>query len=139
MAVDFGTRRMGLAISDPEGRIVSPLKVIEAGRSMNQSARMILAEAAEYNIGGIVIGLPLNMDGSEGPQARLSKTLADELRRTTTLEVHLYDERLTSHAADHLLSQRELTHKKKKARHDAVAAQVLLQSFLSTQDDRSVQ
>lgn len=130
MAVDFGTKRMGLAISDPEGKIVSPLKVIKTAPNMEACARTILDVAAEYQAGGIVIGLPLNMDGSEGPQAKLSQVLADALLKAGALEVHLHDERLTSHAADQLLSQRELTHKKKKARHDAVAAQILLQSFL---------
>ena len=123
---------MGLAISDPEGQIVSPLKVVDLGPTMEACALMIIDLADEYQAGGIVIGLPLNMDGTEGPQAKLSQAFADELHKAGAKEVHLHDERLTSHAADQLLSQRELTHKKKKARHDAVAAQILLQSFLET-------
>ncbi|MHC4673165.1 MAG: Holliday junction resolvase RuvX [Planctomycetota bacterium] len=130
--MDFGTKRMGLAISDPEGQIVSPIKVIDVGPTMETCARTILEVAGEYQASIIVIGLPLNMDGTEGAQAKLSRALADELRKAGAPEVHLHDERLTSHAADKLLSQRELTHKKKKARHDAVAAQILLKSFLET-------
>jgi len=132
LAIDFGTKRMGLAVSDAGGKIASPLKVVDTEASMEANARCILDIAAEYDAGVIVIGLPLNMDGSEGPQAKLTKSLADALHRAGGPEIHLHDERLTSHAADGRLSERELTHKKKKARHDAVAAQILLESFLET-------
>jgi len=152
LGVDLGTKRIGLALSEPEGSIVSPLKVIEARPSLEETARTILNVAREYDAGTVVIGLPLNMDGTEGPQAKLSKALADALRLvaeeaslrdgssskgTPPLEVCLHDERLTSHAADQLLADRKLTHKKKRARRDAVAAQVLLQSFLEGRGTRA--
>ena len=132
LGVDLGTKRIGLALSEPEGGIVSPLKVIEARPGAAANAQAILEVAETYDVGGIVIGLPLNMDGTEGPQAKLSRRLADAIRKADGPTVHLHDERLTSHAADELLVERELTRKKKRARHDAVAAQILLQSFLES-------
>lgn len=139
LGVDLGTRRIGLAISEPNTGVVSPLSVINTRDSLDDNASAILQVAEEYDAGGIVIGLPLNMDGTEGPQARLSKQLAEAIRKacqvraeTSAMAVHLHDERLTSHAADRRLLDHDLTRKKKKARQDAVAAQVLLESFLSS-------
>lgn len=131
LGVDLGTKRIGLALSEPGG-IVSPLVVLSAGPTVEDSARAILEVAGEYDAGAIVVGLPLNMDDTEGPQAKLSRSLAEAIGRLSGLPVHLHDERLTSHAADRLLVQRDLTRKKKKARQDAVAAQVILESFLAS-------
>lgn len=129
LGVDLGTRRIGLALSEPGG-IVSPLVVLPALASADENARAILAVAGQYTAGAIVIGLPLNMDGTEGPQAKLSRVLAEAISRLSPLPVRLHDERLTSHAADRRIIDRDLTRKKKKARQDAVAAQILLESFL---------
>ena len=133
LGVDLGTKRIGLAIGDDEQRIASPLEVIDARPKVEDNARAILEVADAYGATAIVIGLPLNMDDTEGPQTKPSKTLAaaiQAIRAGERVAVYLYDERLTSHAADQLLTGQDLTHKKKKARHDAMAAQVLLQSFL---------
>src|SRR5512147_933752 len=81
LGVDLGTKRIGLALSEPEGGVVSPLAVISAAVSMEQNARAILDAADEYDAGAIVIGLPLNMDGTEGPQARHSRSLEQAIRR----------------------------------------------------------
>jgi putative Holliday junction resolvase len=132
LGVDYGTKRIGLALAESGGGVVSPLKTIEAKGQVAENARAILEVADEYAADAIVIGLPLNMDGTEGPQAKLSKSLAEAIRKLSSLPVHLYDERLTSHAADQKLLDRDLTRKQKKARHDAVAAQILLESFLAS-------
>jgi putative Holliday junction resolvase len=132
LGVDLGTKRIGLALAEPGGGVVSPLRVIEAKPQAVGNARAILEVADEYAADAIVIGLPLNMDGTEGPQVKLSKLLAGEIRKLCSLPVHLHDERLTSHAADGRLVDRGLTHKGKKARHDAIAAQILLESFLDS-------
>ena len=81
LGVDPGTKRIGLALSEPEGGIVSPLKVIEARPGAAENARAILEVAEAYDVGGIVIGLPLNMNGTEGPQAKLSRSLAEAIRK----------------------------------------------------------
>lgn len=131
LSVDLGTRRIGLAVGDSAGSVVSPLDVLDARPTPEGNARVILKAAEEYDATGIVIGLPLNMDGTEGPQARLSKELATAIRKLAAgVKVHLHDERLTSFAADQRLVERDLTRKKKKARQDALAAAILLQSFL---------
>ncbi len=142
LGVDWGAKRIGLALGDAEGGVVCPLKMIHARPGLKENARAILQIAEEYDAAEIVIGLPLNMDGTEGPQAKLARSVAEAIRKIIgsrtpreaglPLEVHLHDERLTSHAANERLAQRQLTHKKKKARHDAVAAQILLQSFVES-------
>ncbi len=131
LGVDLGTRRIGLALAEPEGGLVSPLKVVPAPGRIDQVARLLLAAAREYAADQIVIGLPLNMDGSEGPQARHARAVAESVRRPGGPAVHLHDERLTSHAADGRLAGRGLTRKRKKARQDAVAAQIMLESFVA--------
>jgi len=142
LGVDLGTRRIGLAVGDSEGGVVSPVDVIDARPTPEANARAILQAADEYGVDGIVIGLPLNMDGTEGPQAKLSKVLTEAIgkllsasprpARGPTPEICLHDERLTSFAADQRLIERDLTRKKKKARQDALAAAILLQSFLDS-------
>ncbi len=132
LGVDAGAKRIGLALSEPGG-IVSPLAVIPASPGVEINARAIVDVADEYGARAIVVGLPLNMDGTEGPQAKVSRSLAEALGHLSPLPVHLHDERLTSHAADRRLVDRDLTRKKKKARQDAVAAQVMLESFLQGQ------
>ena len=131
LGVDLGSKRIGLALSEPLAGVVSPLRILRASSDMAANARAILAVLDEYEVDGIVIGLPLNMDGTIGPQAKLSQVLASAIIAAGGPPVHLHDERLTSHAADGRLAGRELTRKKKKARQDAVAAQVLLESFLA--------
>ncbi len=138
LGVDLGTRRIGLALAEPEGGLVSPLKVLTAPGRIDQVARLLLDAARDYAAEEIVIGLPLNMDGSEGPQARLARSVAEAVRRLGGLMVHLHDERLTSHAADGRLAGRGLTRKRKKARQDAVAAQVMLESFVAARRSRTV-
>lgn len=133
LGVDLGTKRIGLALSEPGG-IVSALCVLPAASTPAENARAILTVAEEYGAEAIVIGLPLNMDDTEGPQARHSKALAAAFAALSPIPVHLHDERLTSHAADGRLAERELTRKKKKARQDAIAAQILLQSYLECSD-----
>jgi putative Holliday junction resolvase len=146
LGVDLGTKRIGLAVGDSDGSIVSPLDVLDALPTPEANAQAILRAADEYGADGIVIGLPLNMDGTEGPQAKLSRQLAAAIRnlaaasacsppsssgRTAAApEVLLHDERLSSFAADQRLVERNLTRKKKKARQDALAAAILLQSYL---------
>ncbi len=91
---------------------------------------MILDWAFENEIGGIVVGLPLNMDGSDSAQTRLTRLLAGELRRRAQLPVELWDERLSSFQADEHLAAGGVRSSRRKRRRDALAAQVILQSFL---------
>jgi len=134
LGVDLGTKRIGLAVADDEMKIASPIGTVQAGSRSDDNADMIIKAAHDYDAGAIVVGLPLNMDGTEGVQAKSCKKVAEAIQRATAgrIAVYLYDERLTSHAADGRLRDRELTRKQKKSRQDAVAAQILIESFLES-------
>ena len=127
LCVDMGSVRIGLAAGDCRAGIASPLEVIPAAdwpAAMETIARAADTEGA----GGIVVGWPLNMDDSEGPQGELCRRRAAQLARRTGLDVRLWDERLSSFAADNALAGK-LTRKKKKQWQDALAAATILQDF----------
>jgi putative Holliday junction resolvase len=130
--VDHGTKRIGLALADELGLMAGPLKVVatQPGRSVEPAMREIAAVAKAEGVVGLVVGLPLNMDGSEGPQAKSARSFGTELGRITGLPVEFFDERLTSYAAEAALRPAELTRGKLKARVDMVAAAVLLSAYL---------
>lgn len=130
LGIDYGAKRIGLAVGDSDTRTASPLRTIGPGRDQSQFIRELLKIAEEYDVDAYVIGLPLNMDGTEGTQARLTRGFAAVLSAQSEKIVYLADERLSSRAADELLHSAGLTRGKKRERHDAVAAQVILQSFL---------
>jgi putative Holliday junction resolvase len=130
LAIDLGAKRTGLAIGDQASGIVTPLTVVLATGTpmlLEQLARIIAQQEPDE----LVVGLPLNMDGSVGPPAKAVAQFANELRQQFSLEVHLFDERLSSYEADQRMGQTGLTHRGKKARRDAQAAAVILSDFLS--------
>jgi len=129
LGIDHGTRRIGIAAGSTGDGIASPLEVI-ASEPREQAIRAIRRVADKYDAEGIVVGWPLNMDDTEGPQGRLARAMAAELAAATGLDVRLWDERLSSFAADEKLAGM-LTRKKKKARQDAVAAAEILQDFFA--------
>ena len=104
---------------------------VQVGDAHEPVAGRIGQLALEYDVVGIVVGFPLNMDDSEGPQAKLARQMAAELAEATGLDVRLWDERLSSFAADQLLAGK-YTRKQKKARQDAVAAASMLTDFLAS-------
>jgi putative Holliday junction resolvase len=127
LAIDPGTVRCGLAVSDPLGLFATPLGVVPVGDGRGLAA-MLVAKAVEVEARAILVGHPRNLDGSEGPRARACSRLADELRALTDLPVTLVDERLTSIEAEQRL--REAGRKGRKLELDAAAAAVLLQGYL---------
>jgi putative Holliday junction resolvase len=128
--IDYGKRRIGAAISDPRGRIASPATTLDSTGGQTADAGIVLCWAAENEVAGIVVGLPLNMDGTAGPQAELSRGFADQLRQQTDMPIELWDERLTSYQADELMQAAGLSRARQKKQRDALAAQIILQSFL---------
>jgi putative holliday junction resolvase len=128
LAIDCGQRRTGLAVGDDETRIATPLRVLEAASPWARLAAIARA-AGDEQADALLLGLPLNMDGSEGGPAREARALAQQLEQATGLPVRLVDERLSSHEADARLAGRGLTRGKKKQRRDAVAAAVILQTY----------
>ncbi len=127
LAIDYGTKSTGLAICDPSETIVSPLAVLPNGKDL--AAKIIEIIKAE-SVSAIVFGLPLNMDGSSGSQAKIVQDFAGNLVKMVTVPVYLHDERLSTFAAQEKLRASDLTRKKKRKRLDAVAAAEILQAFL---------
>ncbi len=127
LAIDYGDKRTGLAVCDRNETIASPLVVIE-GRG--ELLKKIIELIKNENIDAVVLGLPLNMDDSQGPQAKLVMRFADELKKVIEIPIHFQDERLSSFAAEEKIAVAEFTRKKKKRRLDAIAAAEILQAFL---------
>jgi len=129
LGIDYGTKRIGLAVGERESGIASPLRAVDSQNDPAPDAEAVLAAADDYTFDAIVIGLPVHMDGAEGTEAKRARRFAAAVRARTTLPVHLFDERLTSFAADQNLRERELTRHQKRARRDGLAATHLLTMF----------
>jgi putative Holliday junction resolvase len=129
LAIDLGEKRTGLAVGDDGTGVTTPLQTIET-RNPHERMRQITRAIARQGPDALVLGLPLNMDGSEGEPARRARNMAERLRQQFGLEVHLHDERLTSHAAEQVLRERGWSSKSRKSRPDALAAATILRDFL---------
>jgi putative holliday junction resolvase len=128
IGIDYGTRRIGVAVSDFNGKIASPAAVLHsAGPALD--AQRVLKWANEHEATGIVVGLPVHMDGRESRQTQITRTFINELQRSAGILVEVADERLSSFQADEALAEMGET-RPAKGRRDALAAQVILQSFL---------
>ena len=130
--VDYGTRRIGLAIGDAETRIASPATTLPATGTPQRDAHAVADWARGHDLHAAVVGLPLNMDGSAGTQARLTTTFAQALRDHTGWRIELFDERLTTYQADRQLRDAGLPPARRKQHRDALAAQIILQGFFDT-------
>ena len=131
MAIDYGDRRIGLAVSDPLGLLCGEAWTMEEWDMERASAR-IAEEAKARGAGTLVLGLPKNMDGSEGPRAEKSRAFRELLLRDTGLPVVLWDERRSSieaHAILHANGKREKKHRRTV---DAVAASLILEGYLGS-------
>jgi putative holliday junction resolvase len=128
LAIDYGTKRTGLAICDPSETIVSPLEVVRTGKGLLQKLSDVIKKE---NVEAIVIGLPLNMDDSQGPQTKIVLTFAEKIKASMDIPVHLQDERLSSFAAEEKLADAGFYGRQKKRRLDAIAAAEILQAFLN--------
>ena len=131
LAIDYGLKRMGLAICDANETIVSPLYQLESRAGQRDKLLDQLREIVEeHEAEAIVVGLPLNMDESEGDQARQSRKFAEQVGQALSLPVHLQDERLSSAAADEMLAESGLSSRKRKGKRDMLAACDILRDFL---------
>lgn len=137
LGIDFGSRRLGLAVSDPTDRIALPLPPVESGGASADLAALG-ALVRERSIDRIVVGLPLSLDGRAGPQAEATKRFAAALREGLGLPVDLLDERFSTREAQRALEATgRRGRKKKKAVVDSVAATVLLRSYLERRERRA--
>ena len=132
MGVDIGEVRIGLAVSDTTGTICTPLKTLVA-KGVPGDQETIAKLAADYEAEAIVVGLPVNMDGSFGPAARKAQAFCRVLRTLTELEVITYDERLTSHQAESQLRAAGIKPSRNKSQVDSAAAALILESYLASQ------
>ena len=132
LAIDYGARRTGLAICDHSETIASPYGVIHGHKNIIDKITGIVREE---NVEGVVVGLPLNMNDSAGPQAKLVLAFAKQLEKELSVPVHFQDERLSSFAAREKLSMADIPLKKQKQFVDAVAAAEILQTFLDQKEN----
>ena len=130
MGIDYGDARTGIAISDLLCSIASSTTVIHSRRDEKTIAEIQKLIAA-YDVGELVVGLPKNMDGTEGPRAELCRAFADQLRQATGLPVAMWDERRTTVEAHNILSAHNYHGQKRKNTVDAVAASLILEGYLA--------
>jgi putative holliday junction resolvase len=128
LAIDYGTKRTGLAICDPSETIVSPLEVVRTDKGLLKKLSEVIKKE---NVEAIVVGLPLNMDDSQGPQTRLVLTFVERIKKSIDIPVFLQDERLSSFAAGEKLTDAGFYGHQKSKRLDAIAAAEILQAFLN--------
>ena len=129
MAADFGDARTGLAICDKTELLASPVGVIHEKR-FEHAVEKVAAAAAENRAEAVIVGLPLNMNGSEGPRAELCRNFAEQLSSKVNVPVRMWDERQTTVSAAGYLNQTDTRGKKRKEVIDAVAAVIILDSYL---------
>ena len=132
LGIDLGSKRIGVAVSDRSGTIASPLTVITRAKTQRldheQIARLVREEEAE----GLVVGLPLNMDGSEGSAARAARLEVERMATVVGVPVFLHDERRSTVQADQSMAQRNMNAVNRRAVVDKVAAAFILQSWLDS-------
>ncbi|MBI3409369.1 MAG: Holliday junction resolvase RuvX [Planctomycetes bacterium] len=129
LAIDPGQARLGLAVSDPDRKIASPLANYTR-KSLEQDGQYLQGVIADEEIALVVVGLPVHLSGDEGEQAAKARVFGKWLNALTGIPCAFYDERFSTVEAESALWSAGLTHKKRKARRDRVAAQILLQSYL---------
>jgi putative Holliday junction resolvase len=141
LGLDPGERRIGIAISDPTGTLAHPLQTL-VRRSREEDFAAIAALVAEHDVELVVVGWPLSLDGTEGPQARRVARYTDALAACLPVPVVSWDERFTTAAADEILRQIRGRKGRRRARArgqvDAIAAAVILQSYLDSVDRSAV-
>lgn len=131
LSLDIGDKRIGVAMSDPSGFLASPLVTIE--RTSDASAiQEIVSLINQHEVGEIVVGIPISMSGRRGLQVRLTLDFVELLAQQTNLPVKQVDERLSSVQAERIMKESGSSPSRDKARIDAVAAAVMLQSYLDS-------
>ncbi len=130
MALDLGSKRIGVAISDSDRRVATPLTTVHRSGDRPREHREIRELVEEWEVDQLVVGLPLSLDGSIGPAAAAAMSEVDELRDTISAPIEPYDERLTTVTADRVLREQQLDARARRRVVDMVAAAVMLQSWL---------
>jgi len=134
LALDVGDRRIGVACSDPTGLLASPVGVIHR-TTLEQDLAKVMAAVEECTAGTVVVGLPVNMNGSEGSQAEKTRSFAGALK-SAGLQVELWDERLTTVEATRMLQDRGVKRRHIDKRVDEIAATLILEGYLRSRGPR---
>ncbi len=129
MAVDYGDARTGLAVCDRTEFLASPIGTVEE-KDFNRLVEKVAYMAVQYEVGEIVVGLPLNMNGSKGPRASLAESFAKALNEATDIPVNMWDERSTTVQAAGYLNETNTRGKKRKKVIDTVSATIILEAYL---------
>jgi len=129
IGLDLGTKTIGVAASDPERRVAAPVETV-ARKRFTDDARRLIALAGERRAAGFVLGLPINMDGSEGARAQSTRAFARNLAKLTALPIALWDERLSTAAVERALIAADVSRARRKAVIDQHAATYILQGAL---------
>jgi putative Holliday junction resolvase len=136
MALDVGERRIGVAMSDPTRVLASPYTTLRA-QPRERAIEQITALVCQNEVVAVVVGLPLTLSGEVGPQAHAVQLFAKELEQALDVPLHLFDERLTTVAAERMMVDLGMKPEQRKARIDEVAASIILQDFLDARRERS--
>ncbi|MGA0117495.1 MAG: Holliday junction resolvase RuvX [Ilumatobacteraceae bacterium] len=139
LGIDLGSKRIGVAVSDRSGTIASPLVVIARGKSQRVDHDEIARIAREEEVEAIVVGLPLNMDGSEGQAAVAARREVERMTTVVEVPVFLHDERRSTVQADNSMAQRNMNAIDRRSVVDKVAAAFILQSWLDARSKESEQ
>ena len=134
LGLDIGEKRIGVAVSDPSGRVATPLTVLDAPQALRDGREMARL-VSDYEVELLVAGLPLSLDGSEGPQAARVRSAAERLAGFVSLPLEFADERLSSSAARRAMTEAGVSDRQKRGSIDMVAASIFLQSFLDARTD----
>lgn len=137
MGLDYGSKTVGVAISDPTGTIATGIEIIRRKdeNHLRQTLARIEELIEEYEVTQIVLGLPKNMNNTEGRRVELTMEFKDKLERRTALPVHMYDERLTTVIADKTMMEQGVRRENRKEYVDKIAATIILQDYLSSKRD----
>ena len=144
LGIDYGAKRLGLALSDASGTLASPWRVVARPPSEPETVRLICAEIARLagdddGLAAVVVGWPRRLDGTPTEQTPIVEAFANALKSQIAVPVVLQDERLSSHEAESRLAAREPDWRKRKAKLDAAAAAVILQDYLDSRPRRVVE
>jgi putative Holliday junction resolvase len=132
LGIDYGQKRIGVAISDELGVVATPVGNVEEN-GINAAVAAIAKLVADRDVWKIIVGLPRNMDGSIGPKAQETLAFVEKLKTRVSVPVQTWDERLTTRAAERALIEADVSRKKRREAVDKMAAQLILQGYLDSQ------
>lgn len=133
LGLDLGSRRIGVAVSDRDGRVATPCAVVQRTKDAQRHRREIVELVAEFEAEVVVVGLPLSLDGSEGPAAQEARAEIERLAALVKVPIETYDERFTTVTAHDQLAAAAVPGRKRRQMIDQVAAAVMLQAWLDAQ------